>query len=168
MTKQGFWLGAAVLGSLMGGTAASAAPVEYARICDAYGVGFIYIPGTEKCLNVSTGEIRQETVDGTVTSESELSGRVSSLEERMGDWGEVYDNIAISRALLSPDMMAGEQFALRLNWGTAESSHAFGVTGAVTFTEGFLDGGRGRITGYGGVAFGGKSVGGNAGLQFSW
>ncbi|MEX0345826.1 MAG: porin [Rhizobiaceae bacterium] len=28
-------------------------PVEYVRICDAYGVGFFYIPGTETCLRVS-------------------------------------------------------------------------------------------------------------------
>ncbi len=28
-------------------------PVEYVRVCDAYGVGFLYIPGTETCLRVS-------------------------------------------------------------------------------------------------------------------
>ncbi len=27
-------------------------PVEYVRICDAYGAGFFYIPGTETCLKV--------------------------------------------------------------------------------------------------------------------
>ena len=27
-----------------------AAPIEYVRICDAYGTGFFYIPGTETCL----------------------------------------------------------------------------------------------------------------------
>jgi hypothetical protein len=30
-----------------------AAPVEYVRVCSAYGVGFFYIPGTETCLRVS-------------------------------------------------------------------------------------------------------------------
>ncbi len=29
-----------------------AAPIEYVRICDAYGAGFFYIPGTETCLRV--------------------------------------------------------------------------------------------------------------------
>ncbi|GAC1332544.1 MAG: porin [Beijerinckiaceae bacterium] len=29
-----------------------AAPVEYVRICDAYGAGFFYIPGTDTCLKV--------------------------------------------------------------------------------------------------------------------
>jgi len=28
-------------------------PVEYVRVCDAYGAGFFYIPGTETCLQVS-------------------------------------------------------------------------------------------------------------------
>ncbi|MCR5860488.1 porin [Mesorhizobium sp. J428] len=28
-------------------------PVEYVRICDAYGAGFFYIPGTETCLAMS-------------------------------------------------------------------------------------------------------------------
>ena len=27
-----------------------AAPIEYVRICDAYGASFFYIPGTETCL----------------------------------------------------------------------------------------------------------------------
>jgi hypothetical protein len=28
-------------------------PVEYVRVCDAYGSGFFYIPGTETCLQIS-------------------------------------------------------------------------------------------------------------------
>lgn len=34
-------------------------PVDYVRICDAFGVGFFYIPGTETCLRVS-GRIRAD------------------------------------------------------------------------------------------------------------
>lgn len=30
-------------------------PVDYVRVCDAYGAGFFYIPGTETCLRVSGG-----------------------------------------------------------------------------------------------------------------
>jgi hypothetical protein len=36
-----------------------AAPAEYVRICDAYGAGFFYIPGTETCLQLS-GMVRAE------------------------------------------------------------------------------------------------------------
>lgn len=36
-----------------------AAPVEYVRVCSAYGAGFFYIPGTDTCLRVG-GRIRAE------------------------------------------------------------------------------------------------------------
>ncbi|MGH6800276.1 MAG: porin, partial [Methylocella sp.] len=41
--------------------ARQAAPIEYVRICDAYGAGFFYIPGTDTCLRVGglvLGEVR--------------------------------------------------------------------------------------------------------------
>jgi opacity protein-like surface antigen len=34
-------------------------PVEYVRVCDAYGTGFFYIPGTETCLKIS-GYVRYD------------------------------------------------------------------------------------------------------------
>ena len=34
-----------------------AEPVEYVRVCDAYGAGYFYIPGTETCLKFS-GQVR--------------------------------------------------------------------------------------------------------------
>jgi hypothetical protein len=39
--------------------AAEPEPMEYVRICDTYGVGFYYIPGTETCLKVS-GYVRMD------------------------------------------------------------------------------------------------------------
>lgn len=49
---------AAALVAVTGARAADAVivepePVEYVRICDAYGSGFFYIPGTETCLKFS-------------------------------------------------------------------------------------------------------------------
>ena len=49
---------AAALMAVTGAQAADAViveaePVEYVRICDAYGAGFFYIPGTETCLRFS-------------------------------------------------------------------------------------------------------------------
>jgi hypothetical protein len=29
-------------------------PVEYVRVCDTYGAGFYYIPGTETCMSISS------------------------------------------------------------------------------------------------------------------
>ena len=38
-------------------------PMEYVRICDVYGAGYFYIPGTETCLKVG-GYVRFETAAG--------------------------------------------------------------------------------------------------------
>jgi hypothetical protein len=61
---------AAILAAGTGAQAAdlpTAEPVEYVRICDAFGTGFYYIPGTDTCLRIS-GRVRVEThyVDGDV------------------------------------------------------------------------------------------------------
>ena len=37
-----------------------AAPVEYVRVCDAYGTGFYWIPGTDTCLKIG-GRVRMDT-----------------------------------------------------------------------------------------------------------
>ncbi|MDN2579544.1 porin [Aquibium sp. ELW1220] len=147
-------------------TSAQAGPVEYVRVCDVYGTGYFYIPGTETCVHANTGQTRRETINGTEYGETDLARRISALEERMGI--DTFSQIAISNALQSPNLVAGETFGLRINWGTAEESHAFGLSGAVSFGDGLFADGRGRMSGYGGVAFSGDSVGGNAGLQLSW
>ncbi|UXN05717.1 porin [Bartonella sp. HY761] len=38
-------------------------PVEYVRVCDAYGAGYYYIPGTETCMRIS-GYVRAEIKGG--------------------------------------------------------------------------------------------------------
>ena len=55
---------AAGLSAVVGAQAADlpvekAAPVEYVRVCSAYGAGFFYIPGTDTCLRVG-GRVRAE------------------------------------------------------------------------------------------------------------
>ena len=56
-------------------------PVEYVRICDAFGTGFYYIPGTETCLRVS-GRVRVEAhyVDG------EVDEFVGAFEPDFNNW----------------------------------------------------------------------------------
>jgi hypothetical protein len=48
------WPAAALVATFVAGTSVEvlAEPVEYVRVCDAYGAGFYYIPGTETCLRV--------------------------------------------------------------------------------------------------------------------
>lgn len=43
--------------------AAEPEPVEYVRVCDAYGSGYFYIPGTETCLKIG-GYLRFEVYGG--------------------------------------------------------------------------------------------------------
>ena len=56
---------AAALVAVSGARAADAVvvaepePVEYVRVCDVYGTGFYYIPGTETCLKVG-GYVRYD------------------------------------------------------------------------------------------------------------
>ena len=56
---------AAALAAVSGAHAADAIvaaepePLEYVRICDAYGAGYFYIPGTETCLKIG-GKVRTE------------------------------------------------------------------------------------------------------------
>ncbi|HTF64666.1 MAG TPA: porin, partial [Edaphobacter sp.] len=60
---------AAALVAVSGARAADAVvvaepePVEYVRVCDAYGAGFFYIPGTETCLKIS-GYVRYDAAGG--------------------------------------------------------------------------------------------------------
>jgi hypothetical protein len=43
--------------------AAAPEPVEYVRVCDAFGTGYFYIPGTETCLKIG-GYVRQDIKGG--------------------------------------------------------------------------------------------------------
>ncbi|MDE2578954.1 MAG: porin [Hyphomicrobiales bacterium] len=42
-----------------------AAPVNYVRVCDAYGAGFFYIPGTDTCLRVGGSVLAQTRIQGS-------------------------------------------------------------------------------------------------------
>ena len=73
-----------ILGSaaaLVAGGAAQAAdlpvaePVDYVKVCDAYGAGYFFIPGTDTCLKISgkvefgieSGKFQPRTSDGAPT-----------------------------------------------------------------------------------------------------
>jgi hypothetical protein len=148
---------ATLLGVVFLAQPASAQPVEYVRVCDTFGTGWFYIPGTEQCFRADTGEIRFETEDGIVVTQSELAARVEDLES----------DAAISNALEDPDLIAGERFGVRVNWGAAGAQSAAGVTGSVVFNDSVF-GEKGRLAGSGGVGFTNGRVGGRAGMQLTW
>ncbi|PRA81773.1 porin [Ochrobactrum sp. MYb29] len=53
--------------------AAEPESVEYVRVCDAYGAGYFYIPGTETCLRVS-GYVRYDAAAGDNVYARDRSG----------------------------------------------------------------------------------------------
>ena len=89
---------AAALVAVSGARAADAVvaepeAVEYVRICDAYGAGYFYIPGTETCLKIG-GYVRYDigvgdlfavqaatSLDETYFKRSRLSLQISTASE---------------------------------------------------------------------------------------
>ena len=63
--NKSVWLGsAAAILSVAAAQAADlpsrkSAPVEYVRVCSAYGAGFFFIPGTDTCLKIG-GRVRAD------------------------------------------------------------------------------------------------------------
>ncbi|MDN2583940.1 porin [Aquibium sp. ELW1220] len=53
-------------------------PVEYVRVCDAYGAGFFYIPGTETCLKFD-GYVRMQI--GASGGDRILNGELADVVE---------------------------------------------------------------------------------------
>ena len=53
--------------------AAEPEPVEYVRVCDAFGTGFFYIPGTETCLRIH-GYVRYDIGAGEQFERTSATG----------------------------------------------------------------------------------------------
>src|SRR5690606_20562044 len=87
---------AAALVAVSGARAADAVvvaepePAEYVRVCDVYGAGFYYMPGTETCMKVS-GHVRyQYNFNGNAT-----------LDTGAGDFGGGYETASRVRGRLN-------------------------------------------------------------------
>jgi hypothetical protein len=79
--------------------AAEPEPLEYVKVCDAYGTGFFYMPGTETCLKIG-GQLRYEKRVKKVGGADEVydnHGRIKLDVEAKNDseWGTVYSWIRI-------------------------------------------------------------------------
>ena len=78
---------AAALAAVSGAQAADAIvaaepePMEYVRVCDAFGTGYFYIPGTETCLKIS-GFIRVQGEFGR----DEVNDRQGWGDAGTSDW----------------------------------------------------------------------------------
>jgi opacity protein-like surface antigen len=74
--------------------AAEPEPMEYVKVCDAYGTGWFYIPGTETCLKIG-GQLRYEKRILKVGNKSEVYDQHSRIKldveaKNDSEWGTVY------------------------------------------------------------------------------
>jgi hypothetical protein len=101
-------------------------PVEYVRVCDVFGEGFFYIPGTETCLSIS-GYIRYKVGatndDGFVEDENgNLFGDTPNFEGYEGNgWNK------LTRARVNIDARSETEWGtlrgfirLQANWGLSD------------------------------------------------
>ncbi|PHP68308.1 hypothetical protein CSC94_06575 [Zhengella mangrovi] len=107
-----------LLGSAAAMVAASAAqaadaivyepePVEYVRVCDAYGAGFFYIPGTETCLSIN-GYVRMQVGGHTRNNTNDVNSSIYG--DAMNDGYVLH-----TRARLNVDARSDTE------WGTLRS-----------------------------------------------
>jgi len=79
---------AAALAAVSGAQAADAIiaaepePMEYVRVCDAFGTGYFYIPGTETCLKVG-GRVRYDVGAGDAYSPNSGTGLYSNTRAEL-------------------------------------------------------------------------------------
>jgi hypothetical protein len=74
--------------------AAEPEPMEYVKVCDAYGTGFFYIPGTETCLRIG-GQLRYEkrfskVGDSAVAYDNHSRIKLDVEAKNDSEWGTVF------------------------------------------------------------------------------
>jgi hypothetical protein len=144
---------AAALAAVSGAQAADAIvaaepePMEYVRVCDAFGTGYFYIPGTETCLKIS-GSVRfaydwsddsndanddfttRARVEFTTASDSEI-GTIGSYI-RLEGTSDASDNVGIEQAYITVGgFKAGYSVTFWDDVGIAGENDAF-----TSFTKG--------------------------------
>lgn len=137
----------------------SYAVVEYVRVCDAFGPAYQYIPGTDTCVRVDTGDTRVDTEQGVVKGKTALANRVDQAFEAID---EANEGVAVMGALPVPFIEKGHNFALSGNFAQFESNGAFALGGAFRVNE--------HLTFNGSLGVGTEQshLGGRVGFNLSW
>ena len=140
-------------------------PVEYVRVCDVYGAGFFYIPGTETCLGISGYVFHQvgaTSWDNAGDSPS-WSGATGTRADRFTNW---------TRARVNFDARSETQYGtlrsyVRVQADFIESNYS--ADGNGVFDQAWLSLG-GFLAGYTESAFHSSNLVGSltTGTGFSW
>ncbi|MDF2369222.1 MAG: porin [Rhizobiaceae bacterium] len=135
---------AAALFAVSGASAADAIiaaepePVEYVRVCDAFGAGYFYIPGTETCLKIS-GFVRFR-VDFNSNSDSYSS----TTRGRLNIQAKEDTELGLLHAYLRIQADGGPRAE---DGNTAATSNDYGYDGNAVYDQAYLELG-GLIAGY--------------------
>ena len=115
-----------------------AAPVEYVRICSAYGPGFFYIPGSDTCLRIGGRALFEYETGTTFNKLSDVSSFNATarliLDARTAtDWGllRAFARIDLSR------VSGNDPLGTFGSGSGARAAIKFGFLGGGPFTGGF-------------------------------
>jgi hypothetical protein len=144
-----------------GGTAA-AQDDEFVRICDAFGTGFFFIPGTDACIRADLPLDNAERIAELEEFFGPAGSLTTQLREFEQDIEESKEGTALAIALENPFLPDGKNFAVTTNYGTFDGEHSLGMAGVAQIDDTFgVSGGLGVGLLQGGVA-------GRVGFQASW
>lgn len=131
---------------------AHAAPVNYVRVCDVNGAGYLYIPGSDQCLNMNA-------VAASVQQTGQFASQINQLVNQVNQANE---GIAISYAMPAPFVPAGKSFAVNFNYGNFQGSNALAAGAVYKVNDSFY------LSGGLGFGLNNGTVGSRAGVMFAW
>ena len=114
----------------------AADPVEYVRVCDAFGAGYSYIPGTDTCLKID-GYARSEAhwVDGNGSAKKDRKfnnfttrarGQVNFDAQTLTDFGLLRSHIEL-RGTVGPTDTGGYSDRFNINMAYLTLTNDFGT-----------------------------------------
>ncbi|MFP1631531.1 porin [Zhengella sp. ZM62] len=136
-----------LLGSAAAMVAASAAqaadavvyepePVEYVRVCDAYGAGFFYVPGTETCLAIS-GYVRMQVGGETWKDAGDTA---SYLANASGAADDTTDGYSIrTRGRVNFDARSDTEWGTLRSFVRIQGTWGTNGDGNVSFDQAFIE-----------------------------
>ena len=135
---------AAALVAVSGARAADAVvvaepePVEYVRVCDVYGAGFFYIPGTETCLAISGYVWYQIGLDSRNDYETKSTRARVNFDARSDtEWGTLRGYIRL-QADWDPQNQIGTVYTLAGGARTTVGTFNYGGDGVTAVDQAWL------------------------------
>ena len=166
MTSKFIAMAAAVVASASAAGAADLgkpvkAAVDYVKVCDTYGAGFFYIPGSDTCLKIGGRLYMDERVGGGTLSRESATNSVYADKTRTGN--PYYTRAA---AYFNLDTRTNTEFGLLRSYEELRLRYSTGSTATeVDLTTGFIQWG-GLLAGKSRSAFDFTPAGYSLGMDY--